>query len=111
MVVYPKAEERTGLGAPCGAFGLPWIELHADEMCEGSSDSDGMRFWQARFASATALTASISITAYNPRTRAWEKYVGTLERPLFQQVKDDTMNASRVYTGVAIRVSGITATT
>lgn len=111
MLVYPRPEARTGQGAPCGAFGAPWIEIRANKMYEGGSDADGMRFWQALFSAATALTVAIKITAYNPRTRAWEMYSGTLERPQHDAPIDDNSGAGRVYPSVLIRVSSITATT
>jgi hypothetical protein len=111
LVVYPRPESRTGLGVPCGAFGSPWIEIRANKMYEGGSDADGMRFWQSLFSSATALTVSIKIAAYNPRTRAWEKYSGTLERPQHDAPVDDNSGAGRGYPAVLIRVSGLTATT
>jgi hypothetical protein len=111
IVCYPKAADRTGSGVPCGAFGLPWIEIRAGEMIEGSDDTSGMRFWQTFFASATALTAAISLTAYDPRARAWGKYAGTLERPEYESPIDDALNSGRVYRSVIIYITGIATTT
>lgn len=77
MVVYPEAAERDGLGNPCGAIGLPHIEIQARLM-----RGDGWAWWQAFFASSTQLTATLpGITAYDPRTGVWGHYIGTLLRP------------------------------
>lgn len=110
-VRYPEVTDTTGNGAPCGAFGAPWLELRADEMFEGASAADGMRWWQARFANSTDLTVAISLTAYDTRAEAWVKYSGTLWRPTWDDVRDEHSNASRTYRGVRILVKNLTVTT
>ena len=111
LLVYPETADMTGQGAPCGAFGLPWIEVRADAMYAGSSVADGMRWWQSLFALTTDLTAAISLSAYNARTGAWEKYAGTLWRPTWDEISEDYGDGSRIYTGVRIFVRDVTATT
>ena len=111
VVKYPDPTDATGAGAPCGAFGLPWIELRADEMVAGASAADGMRWWHANFAAATDLTAPISLTAYDERTGAWVKYAGTLWRPTWDSVRDEQTDAARTYFGVRILVKDVAVTT
>lgn len=111
LVLYPEATATTGSGVPCGAFGLPWIELRASEMYAGASAADGMRWWQALFTLTTDLTAALSLTAYNARTGAWEKFAGTLWRPTWAEVSEDYGDGSRVYKGVTILVRDVTVTT
>jgi len=104
-VVYPEPTERDGLGAPCGAIGLPHIEILATQM-----RGDGWAWWQAFFADANALTAAISLTAYNPRTATWIKYAGTLLRPL-GNARPGGSATNTIYTDVTIIVEQITVTT
>lgn len=105
QVVYPEATDRDGLGAPCAAVGSPHIAIQAQLMT-----GTGWNWWHAFFASADALTAAVSITAYNPRTGTWTKYAGTLLRPLASTVQPGTGAASTVYRDVSIIVERISVT-
>lgn len=106
QVLYPEAAERDGLGVPCGAIGLPHIEIAARLMT-----GTGWNWWHAFFGGATALSVAISVTAYDPRTGAWVKYAGTLLRPSAGAVQPGTGAASTIYRDVTIIVDRITVTT
>lgn len=103
-VVYPEAADRDGLGNPCGAVGLPHIEIRSPQM-----RGDGWAWWNAWFADANALTASLSVTGYNPRTGAWVKYAGTLLRPT-GQAQPGGSATNTVYTDVTIIVDRVSVT-
>lgn len=105
-VVYPQATEFTGDGTPCGAIGRPEILIELPWLTD-----TGMAFWRAPFASATSTSASISIEAFNPRTGATEKWLGTLHWPIFSGVGQGAVAGQTQYRGVRIRITGCVATT
>lgn len=105
QVVYPEAADRDGQGNPCGAVGLPHIEIRSPQM-----RGDGWGWWQAWFGSATALTAAVSVTAYDPRTAAWVKYAGTLLRPTAGGVQPGSSAGNTLYQDVTITIERVAVT-
>lgn len=105
IVVYPETPERDGQGNPCAGIGLPSIQIQARTM-----RGDGWGWWQAFFGGATALTAAISLTAWDPRSAAWVKYAGTLLRPT-GTVKPGASAGQTLYRDVSIVVERVTVTT
>lgn len=77
VVAHPEPQARDGNGKPCGAIGQPHISIRFSRML-----GSGMAFWQGLFANATALSAAVSVTAFDPRSGTWKKYAGTLLRPI-----------------------------
>jgi hypothetical protein len=96
---YPKANEVTGLGGPCGAFGKPTIHIQTPKM-----NGTGMGFWQAFFASSIAQSAAISIEVLNPSTGLSEKWAGTLKRPTFASVSWGATSAKSMYRDVKMEI-------
>jgi hypothetical protein len=106
-VVYPAAADSDGLGAPCGAFGLPEINL-AMPLLFG----DGMAFWTAFFTSTpTAQAVTIKIEAFDPRSVTVKKWAGSLRWPTFGGVGVGSDSARTIYRDVRIRITGCAVTT
>lgn len=105
-VMYPPAQDRDGNGVPCGAFGLPRIEIQS-----GWMTGTGWDWWQDRFSTETAEYVAVYITAYNERRGAWAKYTGNLARPTSEKLTPGPSVARTIYTGVSIIVLDVTETT
>lgn len=76
-VVWPAAEARDGSGAPCGAIGLPRIEITSPWL-----PAAGWAWYTTFFATTTDLTVTLTgLTAWDARSGAWVKYTGALHRP------------------------------
>ena len=105
-VEYPEAADRDGMGNPCGAVGLPRIVVRSSIMT-----GTGWNWWQAFFANATALSAAISVTAFDPRTGTWPKWAGTLIRPTAGNVQPGATAARTLYQDVEIVIEQVASTT
>jgi hypothetical protein len=104
-VAYPPATARNQAGAPCGAFGLPRILIHAVQMTDA-----GFAFWRDLFALAGDLSTTLSIEAINPNTGATEKWLGMLLRPRFSRVSWGNSAANTWYHDVDIEITECEAT-
>lgn len=105
-VVYPEPQARDGNGKPCGAVGQPYISVKFSRML-----GTGMAFWQGLFASATALSAAVSVTAFDPRSGTWKKYAGTLLRPVSGMIQAKTAGGNTWFREGEIVIDAITETT
>jgi hypothetical protein len=102
VVVYPAAEDVSGAGAACGAFGLPRVEIRAERMY-----ASGLAFWNAFLASATTLEASgVQVTAWDPWSGDWVQCSGTLLRPAWERALHS--GAELVFQGVTIVLRNVT---
>ena len=106
MVVYPEPTARDGNGQPCGAVGQPRIVIKFSKMLD-----TGMAFWRGLFANATDLSASVSVTAFDPRSGTWKKYLGTLLRPTAGTVQAGASGGRTWYREGEIMVDAIAETT
>jgi hypothetical protein len=89
VLTYPEATQYDGVGKQCAAIGKPSIVIKSSLMT-----ASGLSFWESFFSSSIATTASISLTAFNPRlltagSLAWTSCSGWMSRPKFSRVKLD----------------------
>ncbi len=113
---FPKPADRDGLGNPSAIPYRKQVTIKTAQMIVGSRGSGaagqgtGMQFYMNFFGGQDAATAaSFYTTAFNPRTGAWEKFVGTLQRPTWEGITYS--GATLIYTGVVITVDDVSATT
>ena len=103
FVEYPKATELDGLGAPCAAIGKPRIVFRSSELTGA-----GIDFWQDLFSTSTAESVTIWLTAFNPRSKAWGWWTGTLLRPKFSDPSPAASLDDTIFRDVEIIVNNCT---
>ena len=107
VVMYPEPQARDGTGLPCGVVGQPYISIRYVKML-----GSGIDFWRAFFANGVAPYFSITgITAFDPRTGTWRKFMGTLLRPTFASVQPGASLVLTWYREGEIIVDNIAETT
>lgn len=103
---YPPAQDTAIDGTQAAATGKPRIVIVAPLMTD-----TGMAFWRARFASATARTAAISIEAWDPQAGAVAKFAGVLQRPTYDSISVGASAGATIYRNVRIEIWECAATT
>jgi hypothetical protein len=109
---FPKPTDQDGNGLPAGIPYRKRVVLKTAQMYLGvkgtgaAGQGTGMQFYQNFFASEDAATAaSFYVTALNPRTGVWEKYLGTILRPTWESIA--YTGATLVYNNVLITVDDV----
>lgn len=103
---YPEPTARDGVGAPCGAVGLPHIVIRSKIM-----RGDGWMWWQNLFSDTTSLYVTIpGITAFDKRSGTWKKFTGKLFRPNGLVRPASTLTRT-IFQDVEIIVDSVTETT
>ena len=102
-LVYPRAGERDGTGAPCGAIGLPYVIITTPRMT-----GTGMAHWTAKFASIAAESATYDIKIINERDASTDSMSGTLLWPIYKSVSVGSTAAKTIYHGVEIHIENCT---
>ncbi len=116
-VEFPKPTDFDGLGRPSGVPYRKKVVIKAAEMIVGSKGSGaagqgtGMMWWYNFFASEDAQSGTANafyVQALNPRTGAWEKWLGTLLTPQFEGITYSGSTA--IYQNVIITIDDVSHT-
>lgn len=80
VVRFPEPTAATGIGQPAGFAGKPWCEFGRAVV-----DATGLDYYNDLFATSVSEVATVKVKLYNPRTAAWQVYLGYLWRPSLGQ--------------------------
>jgi hypothetical protein len=116
VVEFGKPTDLDGNGLPAGTPMHKKVVLKTAQMIVGAKGTGaagqgtGMQWWMNFFATEDATaSASFYCTAFNPRTGAWAKYLGTLLRPTWEGITYS--GATLIYQNVIITVDDVSVTT